>query len=156
MRLKPITLKTILPCLRLRVQRNQRHLIAPMYVSLLQSIHPRAYPMGIYANDALVGFLLYGHFHYNGAARWFISRVMVDQHHQRQGYGRQAMQLAIHRLVSEHQAREIWLSYSPDNGVAIKLCDSLGFVPTGEATHGEVVVCLQTTSFAHIQEGHTL
>ena len=107
--------------------------------------------MGIYADGLLVGFLLYGHFNYNGAARWFISRLMVDQHHQRKGYGREAMQLAIHRLAKEHQATTIWLSYSPDNGVAIKLCDSLGFEPTGEASQGEIVVCLKTTSLAQIQ-----
>lgn len=151
--LRPITFANIVPCLRLRVRQNQRHLVAPNYLSLMQSIHPKAYPMGIYVGEVMVGFLMYGHFHYNGASRWFISRLMVDQHYQRCGYGRRAMQLAIDRLVTRYQAGTIWLSYSPDNRVALKLYHSLGFEPTGEATQGEVVVCLNTSRIQVEEQG---
>lgn len=90
----------------------------------------------------MVGFLMYGEFQYRDELRWFVSRLLVDRRYQRRGYGRSAMLAVIERLRTQHGARTVWLSYSPDNAIALKLFHSLGFEPVGEASYGEILVSL--------------
>ncbi len=140
--LQPITILNWIQCLRLKVYDAQREYIAPNHVSLLQANHPRAIARAIYHDHTLVGFLMVGKFKYQNESRWFISRVLIDKRYQRQGYGRKAMEHIIEFLRQEHNARAVWMSYTPENSVMLKLASRLGFEPVGEASFGEVMVRL--------------
>ena len=74
-------------------------------------------------------------------SRW-IGGVVVDGAHQGRGLGRGAME-AILGFLAEQGARRVALSYEPENTVAQRLYESLGFRETGE-TEGEEVVARLT------------
>jgi len=141
--LQPISLRNWLGCLRLQVHPAQRDYIAPNHVSLIQASHPHAIARAIYHDHTLVGYVMVGHFKYQAHRRWFISRILVDKRYQRQGYGRKALELVIAFLYHHHNARAVWMSYTPENAIMLKLASRLGFEPVGEASYGEVMVRLR-------------
>ena len=55
--------------------------------------------------------------------------VLIDRRYQRNGYGREALKLAIDfiRTCPCGDAKYCWLSYEPENEVARKLYLSFGF-----------------------------
>ncbi|MGT2625191.1 GNAT family N-acetyltransferase [Streptococcus thoraltensis] len=64
---------------------------------------------------------------------------MIDKKYQNQGYGRQAVKVAI-QFVKQFpcgSANYFWLSYEPENQVTKSLYSSSGFYETGERDHGE-------------------
>ena len=98
-----------------------------------------AKPFGIYNGDEPVGFLMIG---YNISDEdidrekfpllidnYLIWRFMIDKNHQKKGYGREAMKLALEyiRTFPCGKADSCWLSYEPENEVARKLYRSFGF-----------------------------
>ena len=58
----------------------------------------------------------------------FISRLMIDQQHQQQGYGRATMLEVIRRLRLYPEVQLIATSHRRENIAASKLYTSLGFV----------------------------
>ncbi|MBP0968753.1 MAG: GNAT family N-acetyltransferase [Oscillospiraceae bacterium] len=104
-------------------------------------------PFGIYAGDEPVGFLMIGYFLRHDDAEeeeedeeeerpyyfyesYLFWRFMIDKEHQRKGYGRQAMKLALDyiRTFPFGKADYCWLSYEPENDVARRIYSSFGFV----------------------------
>ncbi len=98
-----------------------------------------AKPFGIYDGDEPVEFLMIG---YNISDEdidrvkfpllidnYLIWRFMIDRKHQKKGYGREAMKLALEyiRTFPCGKADYCWLSYEPENEVARKLYRSFGF-----------------------------
>jgi diamine N-acetyltransferase len=139
-RLREITEDNFGECLRLKVAEEQQGFVAPTIYSLAESsVHADWVPLAIYDEDTMVGFIMYG------PNPWYIIRLLVDQQHQGRGYGRAAMTEAIRRIKEQPDCREIYTSYEPDNEVAARLYESLGFVPTGEIDEGEIVVRLVVT-----------
>ena len=116
-----------------------------------------AIPFGIYEDEEPVGFVMVG---YNEGALhafggdevslvWFdnysLWRIMIDENHQRKGYGRAAMELALDFIRTKPcgEAEYCVLSYEPENEVARKFYASLGFVETGVIDHDEMVAVLK-------------
>lgn len=68
-------------------------------------------------------------------------RLMIDQHFQGQGYGRQAMMRILDylRTLPAGPADCVWLSYEPENAAACKLYRAFGFRENGELCGGEIV-----------------
>ena len=62
---------------------------------------------------------------------YYIDQFFIDAAHQRCGYGRQAMELAIDALSSEHKFDSIRLDVSKEDVPAVHLYESLGFTQTG-------------------------
>jgi len=60
---------------------------------------------------------------------YFIWRFMIDKRYQGNGYGREAMKLALDFICTfpAGEATYCWLSYEPTNEVAKKLYLSFGF-----------------------------
>lgn len=96
-------------------------------------------PLALWSGDAAVGFAMWA-FDPDDGSRW-IGGVVIDAEQQGKGHGRAAM-LAIIAFLSEQGAREVALSYEPDNLVARGLYDSLGFRETGEMDGEELVARL--------------
>jgi len=140
--LRPIDGRNWREAIKLDVAPDQRVFVASNVYSIAESkFEPEAVPMGIYAGDTMVGFLMFG---VSGDEMW-VWRLMIDHRHQRRGYGRAAMSALVDDLhAMGHQ--EIFVSYEPENAVAAQLYASLGFEDTGRIEDGEIVVRLVVDS----------
>jgi GNAT superfamily N-acetyltransferase len=77
----------------LQVREDQKSFVASNLYSLAQAAYqPEFKPMAIYANEQLVGFSLYGC--ETPETAWIV-RLMIDQAHQRNGYGRAALNFIL-------------------------------------------------------------
>lgn len=139
--LKPITNDNIWKIVKLTVDDGQKNFVATNVQSIAQAYvnQETARPFGIYDDETPVGFFM-GAVN-REAPEYSIWRFMIDKQYQGKGYGRAAITLAIDYL-KEQGAKEIFLSYDPENAVAAKLYQSVGFVLTGEVDDGELVAKL--------------
>ena len=100
----------------------------------------QVFPFGIYKGKKPVGFIMitYDVGEDDGeepSAEWFLRnsyfiwRFMIDKRYQGNGYGREAMKLALDfiRTFPAGEATYCWLSYEITNEVARKLYLSFGF-----------------------------
>ncbi len=139
--LREITMENFRECIRLSVADHQRMFVASNMYSLAEAkADGVSNPLAVYANDQMVGFIMYC---YNPELHLgYIDRLMVGEDYQGQGYGRAAMEMIIERLQNTPGCQRIRTSFNPENKVADKLYSSLGFQKTGEIDEGEVVTVL--------------
>lgn len=73
-----------------------------------------------------------------------IWRFMIDKNFQGRGYAKKALRLALDYIKTFPcgKARCCYLSYEPENTVAVRLYHSFGFVENGEYDGSEIVACL--------------
>jgi diamine N-acetyltransferase len=124
--LKAITRQNWFSCTKLSVTEEQKKIFtAPVVYWLAESkFETQFIPLAIYYGDTLVGFTVYVA---NEDGTGEVEAIMIDQHYQRRGYGRQAMELLIHLFQEQHHCHEIKLSHRRNNEIASKLYDSMGF-----------------------------
>lgn len=121
----------------LKVNENQKDFVAdPGYYMCLCSFGDVWHPMAVYICDKAVGFLMWA-IDKDDNSCW-LGGIIIDKNHQRKGYGKKAIQLAMEKLAAEQKPAGFALSYSPANE-ARKLYSSLGFVETGEKEDDELV-----------------
>jgi len=90
---------------------------------------PEFRPVGLYIDDRLVGFAMYGALlDSQGGRNLWMDRLLIDERYQRRGYGRRFTELLIGRMLSEYGDQPIYLSVYAENIGAIRLYESLGFV----------------------------
>ena len=78
---------------------------------------------------------------------WFLWKLLIDERHQRRGYGRAALQQIV-ELVSGAGATELLTSYAPGEGEPWPFYERFGFVPTGERDdEGEIILRLDLSRF---------
>ena len=145
--LREITAETVRSVIRLSVGAGQERFVAPNAVSLAQALFsPEAWYRAVYRGEELVGFVMVADEKNKQPPKekpeiglW---RLMVDQRYQGQGIGRE-----IVRLVADHARSrgydKLLTSYVPGPDGPEKFYLGLGFVPTGEVDHGEVVAALE-------------
>jgi diamine N-acetyltransferase len=135
--LREITRENWRQCARLQVREDQRNFVAPNTSSLAQAAYEKELlPLAVYDGDTLVGFVMYAR---EPSPEWgyFILRLMVDEAYQGKGYGRAVIVEVLRRLGLKPDCREVHISEVPENVVAARLYESLGFVRTGQVVHGE-------------------
>jgi diamine N-acetyltransferase len=138
---RPVTWANFSDVVALTVTPEQAEFVAPNVYSIAEAyLEPTWTPLAIYAGDDLVGFTLFGRDDETG--RWWLMRYMIDARHQGKGYGTAALRMVIDLMVKRHGCGEIFLGYAPDNDVAGRLYERIGFVPTGEVVGGEIVARL--------------
>ncbi|MGG1629757.1 GNAT family N-acetyltransferase [Rossellomorea sp. NRS-1567] len=126
-------------CVTLSVSELQKEFVADNAYSLLQSkFMEDQYPLAIYHQHSMVGFIMYGIDPETN--RMEMSRLMVDQKYQGRGYGKTATQLLLEKLTHTYGNIELFTSAEPENVSAIRLYESLGFEKTGEIMWGEVML----------------
>ncbi|MBD7908247.1 GNAT family N-acetyltransferase [Sporosarcina gallistercoris] len=128
MHLAPITKDNWIEAISLRVHEDQECFVAPNAVSLAQLNFLEGFlAQGIYHEDEMIGFTLYGIDEEDND--YWIYRMMIDQKHQGNGYGKQAVQLVINDIRSRKESSQqtISLSYEPENQIARHLYEKLGF-----------------------------
>ncbi|MDO4357151.1 MAG: GNAT family N-acetyltransferase [Clostridia bacterium] len=84
-----------------------------------------------------VGMLLY--YDWEEEAAYVFCQLFIDARYQRQGFGRQAVLLALDEMRADGRFDSVILCYSEGNEAAQRLYERLGFRPTG-AVDGEEIV----------------
>ena len=156
--LRPITAENWVECVCLRVTEEQQQagFVSPNAVSLAQAFYePWWRPLGVYAEETMVGFFLYGRWpesdipaHHGETQPGLdcILRVMIDARYQGKGYGFAALTLLVEQILVQPGCQGIELSYEPSNQVAERLYAKIGFQPTGRLVEGEVQMILPARS----------
>lgn len=146
--IKPVTKDNWRSLVRLKVRDDQNHFVASNLYSIAEShygqdepdgSHWDLYPFGIYDNETPVGFLMYGYNFDYQEYQAFIIRLMIDENQQAKGYGAFGMKTMLEIFRNDERIRAVGISYEPNNEVARKLYERLGFVETGEILDGEAV-----------------
>ena len=136
--LREITWETVPTILRLDVMENQKKFVAPNAFSISEAyFEPKAWFRAIYADETPVGFIML----YDDPDEpvYFLWRLMVDSRYQGLGFGRRAVELLETYVRGRPGAKELVVSYVPEEGGPEVFYRKLGFVPTGEMDGDEVV-----------------
>ncbi len=157
LQLEKITGKNVWDILKLRVSDEQRSFVAGNDVSIIEAYtaitgNGYAFPFGLYAGETPVGFLMIGFDTDDfwddappvAKGNYNLWRLMIDQRFQGQGYGTEAVRLALEFIKTRPcgEAEFCWLSYEPDNKTAAQLYRSFGFAETGEMDGEELIAVL--------------
>jgi len=156
MELRKIDENNLWDIVNLSVNEHQKGFVATNTKSILQAYVTItsgnvALPFGIYHEDTLVGFVMFGYGNYDdeepsiSAHNYCIWRFMIDKAHQGKGLGREALQIALAYLRTWPcgEATHCWLAYEPENEVARNLYLSMGFEENGEMCGDEIVAVLK-------------
>ena len=127
---------------RLKVNKDQKNFVASNEYSLIDAYFAtteegiKVYPFGIYYGKKAIGFIMIAYdcpwaVQYYGLPEkyYYIWRFMIDKKYQGQGFGKEAMRLAI-EFIKTYPAgvsEAIWLSYEPENKGARSLYLKMGF-----------------------------
>jgi diamine N-acetyltransferase len=137
--LREITPANFKECVNLKVADTQKSFVASNVMSIAQSkIYPTVSPMAVYADEEMVGFVLFGLD--TDDNRFYLVRLMIDEKFQGKGYGRKAVHAVIENLSKNPDCRELYLSFVPENTGAATLYENIGFERTGEISEGEIVM----------------
>ncbi len=120
----------------LEVSREQRAFVAEPSYYLALCCYDTWNPLAIYAGEQAVGFMMWGIDDDNSC---WLGGILIDRAQQRQGYGESAVIEAISMLGEKTGSTSFALSYLPENTVARRLYQKLGFVETGEPEGEEIV-----------------
>jgi diamine N-acetyltransferase len=130
-------------CIELDIEEHQRGYVAANSISLAQAYDKNlkgetARPYAIYADDKMVGFVMYGFFtkEEDGTDedQYYFWRLMIDKNHQGKGYGKQAMNKIIEDIKTFPlgPSETLTTSYEMSEVGPRKFYESLGFKATGE------------------------
>ena len=145
---QPVTKDNWRALAKLKVHDDQTHFVASNVYSIAESqfgfdeadgSHWDMYPFGIYDGETPVGFFMYGYNFSNRNFEAFIIRLMVDENQQAKGYGYFGMKSMLEIFREDVRIQAVGISYEPDNEIARKLYERIGFVETGEIHEGEVI-----------------
>lgn len=131
----------------LRVGPGQERFVASVAESLDEAaVTPEGNPWyrAIYAGEEPVGFVMLS-WDVTPApgilGPWFLWRLLIDERHQRRGFGRAALERIVD-LVRAEGATELLTSYEPGDGEPWPFYERFGFRPTGAIAQGEIVIAL--------------
>ena len=129
--------------IKLKVNKSQKSFVASNADSLIDAYFAmteegmKVYPFGIYCGKKAVGFIMITYDcpwavkYFNLPEKYYyIWRFMIDKKYQGQGFGKEALRLAIEFIKSfpAGEAKGCWLSYEPENVVARNLYLKAGFI----------------------------
>jgi diamine N-acetyltransferase len=135
--LKEITRENFNECVRLKIRDDQRFVASNVYSIAESKVAPENIPMAVYAGDAMVGFVMYEFDYAN--RELYIGRLMIDQHYQHMGYGRETLEAVRQIGLQDAGIVKLALSTNPENTYGIKVYERFGFKDTGILDDGEEV-----------------
>lgn len=136
-----ITKENELECINLKPREDQLNLVAHNSDSLIHATKEiTSKPYGIYAEDSMVGFILFDNEIYSDGYYWIL-RFMIDEKYQGKGYAKLAIKEVINKLKNRIDCKQIRVSHVPHNIVANTLYKKSGFQDTGEVEgNGDVIL----------------
>lgn len=136
---KPVDKNNWLECVNLEVSEEQSDFVTNNTFSVLQAHYDdRNYPIAIYDNNIMVGFLMYLYDEDFKAYR--LRRFMIDKDYQCNGYGTMAL-LELKKLIKyNYDGNTLYTSVKIQNNVAKKLYEKVGLKKTGEIRWGEEIL----------------
>ena len=125
---------------RLELAQGQEAFVSHPIRSLAQAYvyYHQCTPFGIYAGEEMVGYVMviydYDTDEYN------LWHLMIDKKHQRQGYGKQALQACLDYIRQKPfgPGNAVLLTCHEHNRIAVSLYKSLGFRETGNRDEEEI------------------
>jgi len=140
--LRQIARDSVSAAVRIQVKAEQSDFVAPVVYSLAEAYaQPEvAWPRMVEANGEAVAFVM-GAFEPDAELDFFrcgIWRLNVDAGHQGQGYGRFAVESVLDEAYRRGQTRATVL-WVPGEGGPEGFWLQMGFEPTGQEFHGQVV-----------------
>ena len=128
---------------KLKVNKDQKSFVASNTDSLIDAYFAttedriKVFTLGVYYGKKPIGFMMIAYncpwaTKYYGLPEnyYYIWRFMIDKKYQGQGFGKEAMRLAIEfiKTFPAGESEGCWLSYEPENVVARSLYLKMGFV----------------------------
>lgn len=90
-------------------------------------------PVGLYKDQCLVGFAMYGLFINEGTSgRVWLDRYLIDERYQGKGLGSKILEALINHLYNKYNRDKIFLSVYDNNECAVSLYKKFGFEFNGE------------------------
>lgn len=148
--LLPASAKNRAELLQLTLLPSQTHFIESVEACLKEADTLSLWkPVGIYDDETLIGFAMYGLWKKEGThGRVWLDRFLIDQNHQKKGYGKKALIALINHIFNSYDYDELYLSLYEDNTVALNLYKKLGFSFNREKDiHDELIMVLKKTAF---------
>ena len=135
-KLDEITADNLEVVLKLKVSKEQENFVSTTAYSLAQAYVYRenAYPFAIYADDTLVGFIMFGCYELRN--QYTLWKFLIDEKYQNKGYGKMALALGIEYMKKQYDIKEMYTGVAIDNDVAERLYHSVGFQLTGLIENG--------------------
>lgn len=135
-KLDEITADNLEVVLKLKVSKEQENFVSTTAYSLAQAYVYRenAYPFAIYADDTLVGFIIFGFYELRN--QYTLWKFLIDEKYQNKGYGKMALALGIEYMKKQYDNKEMYTGVAIDNDVAERLYHSVGFQLTGLIENG--------------------
>src|SRR5690606_7488355 len=132
-------------CVELTINKEQEDFVAPNWYSVLEEKDEEGekHPLAIYDHEKMVGFIMYCFYPADDdypLDSWWIERFMIDKEFQNKGYGKAALRKFIDYFRNEYGNIDLRITTVPENEVATKLYEKIGFSKTGEIAAGEVVL----------------
>ena len=133
--LREITGDNYFQVLELKISPEQEaaKFVAPVVRSLADAWYYReegiTYPKAIYANEDLVGFIMYELD--TEEQQVFVWRFLIDQAFQGKGYGRQTIEAVLEMAKQQTQMTKVVADYVDGNEPMKKILLDLGFEETG-------------------------
>lgn len=136
---KEITKENWEECIELKVSKEQENFVASNTYSLLEaSFSDSLYPLAIYNAETMVGFLMYEKD--DVAKDMGMCRLMIDTKYQNKGYGKAAIIKLLDFIREKYGSTRFYTSFEPENIVAEKLYESIGFIKTGKMLGEEILL----------------
>ena len=140
--LRDITRENFWDVVSLTVSEEQEDLVTSNAVSIAQArIQPECIPLAVYADDIPVGFVMYC-IDADDDEYW-IYRLMIDEKHQGNGYGKEALNHLLDRIKADKTHTKILLGVQPEGGASVHLYKEAGFRYTGAVFGKEHIMCLE-------------
>ena len=135
-KLDEITADNLEVVLKLKVSKEQENFVSTTAYSLAQAYVYRenACPFAIYADDTLVGFIMFGFYELRN--QYTLWKFLIDEKYQNKGYGKMALALGIEYMKKQYDIKEMYTGVAIDNDVAERLYHSVGFQLTGLIENG--------------------
>lgn len=134
------------------VSTNTNSIIEAYVTNIEENAGNIALPFGIYNEDVLIGFVMFGYGTTGESdepniaeGNYTIWRFMIDKTYQGKGYGKEALKVSLNylRTFPCGHAELCWLGYAPENIVAKSLYSSVGFKENGEMNGADIVATLR-------------
>jgi len=145
LRLKPVERDDVRPLINLKVTPDQDDFVAPNAQSLAQLHYETGgYAFALMDEDRYVGMIqvidLREHRYLDpeeDANAVYVWRLLIDQNEQQKGFGTGAMRL-IEEWAQSRGVPKMLIHAVPENAIALKLYEHLGYQRTGRLVDGEV------------------